>query len=182
MSLLELIIIAISLAMDAFTVSMMYGISMPEKNIKKQSFIAFYFGFFQALMPYLGYHLGCVFSKKVQAYDHYVAFIFLMMVGISMLKDAFNNEETVYHFHFFDLTILAIATSIDDFSIGITFAFLNVSLYQSIMIIGGITFLLCFIALQIGRYLNNKFQNKALIFGGIVLILMAFKTLLEHLF
>ena len=79
MSLFELVVISISLAMDAFTVSMMYGISMPKGNIKKQSFIAFYFGFFQALMPFLGYHLGCVFSKKIQSYDHYIAFIFLMI-------------------------------------------------------------------------------------------------------
>ena len=168
--------------MDAFTVSMMYGISMPKGNIKKQSFIAFYFGFFQALMPFLGYHLGCVFSKKIQAYYHYIAFIFLMIVGINMLKDAFSEEETYYNFKLLDLTILAFATSIDAFAIGMTFAFLEVSIYQALLIIGIITFLLCLLALQIGRYLNNKFQNKALIFGGIVLILIAFKTLLEHLF
>ena len=113
MSLFELVVISISLAMDAFTVSMMYGISMPKGNIKKQSFIAFYFGFFQALMPFLGYHLGCVFSKKIQAYDHYIAFIFLMIVGINMLKDAFSEEETNYNFKLLDLTILAFATSID---------------------------------------------------------------------
>ena len=99
-----------------------------------------------------------------------------------MLKDAFSEEETSYNFHFFDLTILAIATSIDAFAIGMTFAFLEVSIYKAIIIIGSITFLLCLIALQIGNYLNNKFQNKALIFGGIVLILIACKTLLEHLF
>ena len=173
MSLFELVVISISLAMDAFTVSMMYGISMPKGNIKKQSFIAFYFGFFQALMPFLGYHLGCVFSKKIQAYDHYIAFIFLMIVGINMLKDAFSEEETNYNFKLLDLTILAI---------GMTFAFLEVAIYQALLIIGIITFLLCLFALQIGRYLNNKFQNKALIFGGVVLILIAFKTLLEHLF
>ena len=171
MSLFELVVISISLAMDAFTVSMMYGISMPKGNIKKQSFIAFYFGFFQALMPFLGYHLGCVFSKKIQAY-----------VGINMLKDAFSEEETNYNFKLLDLTILAFATSIDAFAIGMTFAFLEVAIYQALLIIGIITFLLCLFALQIGRYLNNKFQNKALIFGGIVLILIAFKTLLEHLF
>ena len=169
MSLFELVVISISLAMDAFTVSMMYGISMPKGNIKKQSFIAFYFGFFQALMPFL-------------AYDHYIAFIFLMIVGINMLKDAFSEEETNYNFKLLDLTILAFATSIDAFAIGMTFAFLEVAIYQALLIIGIITFLLCLFALQIGRYLNNKFQNKALIFGGIVLILIAFKTLLEHLF
>ena len=165
MSLFELVVISISLAMDAFTVSMMYGISMPKGNIKKQSFIAFYFGFFQALMPFLGYHLGCVFSKKIQAYDHYIAFIFLMIVGINMLKDAFSEEETNYNFKLLDLTILAFATSIDAFAIGMTFAFLEVAIYQALLIIGIITFLLCLFALQIGRYLNNKFQNKALIFG-----------------
>ena len=171
MSLFELVVISISLAMDAFTVSMMYGISMPKGNIKKQSFIAFYFGFFQALMPFLKIHIL-----------NDIAFIFLMIVGINMLKDAFSEEETNYNFKLLDLTILAFATSIDAFAIGMTFAFLEVAIYQALLIIGIITFLLCLFALQIGRYLNNKFQNKALIFGGIVLILIAFKTLLEHLF
>ena len=86
-------------------------------------------------MPFFGYHLGCVFSKLVQAYDHYIAFIFLMIVGIGMLKDAFSEEETSYNFHFFDLTILAIATSIDAFAIGMTFAFLEVSIYKALFIL-----------------------------------------------
>ena len=99
-----------------------------------------------------------------------------------MLKDAFSEEETNYNFKLLDLTILAFATSIDAFAIGMTFAFLEVAIYQALLIIGIITFLLCLFALQIGRYLNNKFPHKALIFGGVVLILIAFKTLLEHLF
>ena len=182
MSFLELLLIGVGLSMDAFAVAICQGLCMPKLNWRYTTEIAIFFGGFQALMPFLGYHLGCVFSKKIQAYDHYIAFIFLMIVGINMLKDAFSEEETNYNFKLLDLTILAFATSIDAFAIGMTFAFLEVAIYQALLIIGIITFLLCLFALQIGRYLNNKFQNKALIFGGIVLILIAFKTLLEHLF
>ena len=182
MSFLELLLIGVGLSMDAFAVAICQGLCMPKLNWRYTTEIAIFFGGFQALMPFLGYHLGCVFSKKIQAYDHYIAFIFLMIVGINMLKDAFSEEETNYNFKLLDLTILAFATSIDAFAIGMTFAFLEVAIYQALLIIGIITFLLCLFALQIGRYLNNKFQNKALIFGGVVLILIAFKTLLEHLF
>ena len=106
------------------------------------------------------------FQKKIQAYDHYIAFIFLMIVGINMLKDTFSEEETNYNFKLLDLTILAFATSIDAFAIGMTFAFLEVAIYQALLIIGIITFLLCLFALQIGRYLNNKFQIRHLFFRG----------------
>ena len=167
MSLFELVVISISLAMDAFTVSMMYGISMPKETSRNKASLLFILAFFRLLMPFLGYHLGCVFSKKIQAYDHYIAFIFLMIVGINMLKDAFSEEETNYNFKLLDLTILAFATSIDAFAIGMTFAFLEVAIYQALLIIGIITFLLCLFALQIGRYLNNKFQNKHLFLGAL---------------
>ena len=181
MSLFELVVISISLAMDAFTVSMMYGISMPKGNIKKQSFIAFYFGFFQALMPFLGYHLGCVFSKKIQAYDHYIAFIFLMIVGINMLKDAFSEEETNYNFKLLDLTILAFATSIDALAVGITFAFLEVNIWISATMIGLVTFVTSIIGVKIGNKFGDKYERKAETVGGLILIFMGIKILLEHL-
>ena len=153
-----------------------------KEILRNKASLSFYFGFFSGIDAFLGISFRMCIFKKIQAYDHYIAFIFLMIVGINMLKDAFSEEETNYNFKLLDLTILAFATSIDAFAIGMTFAFLEVAIYQALLIIGIITFLLCLFALQIGRYLNNKFQNKALIFGGIVLILIAFKTLLEHLF
>lgn len=182
MSLIELVFIAVSLAMDAFTVSMMYGMTLHHLTLLKRFSIAFYFGFFQALMPLAGYFLGRLFAYYIKAIDHYIAFLFLFIIGIHMIKDAFEDGQPAHSMHFFDLTILAIATSIDAFAIGITFAFFEVPIIQAILLIGMITLILCFIALKIGQYLGNRFQNKALLTGGIILIIMAFKILIEHLF
>lgn len=181
MSLLELVFIAVSLAMDAFTVSMMYGMTIHHFTFIRCFFIAFYFAFFQSVMPYIGFYLGRIFSCYIKAIDHYIAFIFLLVIGIHMIKDAYNEEEMNAGFHLFDLTVLAFATSIDALAIGITFAFFEVSIVKSSLIIGIITLLLCFIALQIGQYLGHRFQNKALIAGGTTLIVLAFKIFIEHM-
>ena len=181
MSLIELVFIAISLAMDAFTVSMMYGMTMHHATFHKRFSIAFYFGFFQSIMPLAGFYLGRLFAESIKTIDHYIAFLFLLIIGIHMIKDAFEDEQMESSLHFFDLTILAIATSIDAFAIGITFAFFEVAIFHAVVIIGIMTLILCLIALKIGQYLGNRFQNKALLIGGIILIFMAFKILIEHL-
>lgn len=181
MSLLELVLIAISLAMDAFTVSMMYGMTIHHMNHIRRISIAFYFGMFQAMMPVGGYYLGRIFSVYIKEIDHYIAFVFLMIIGFHMIKDAFSGEEVLNSLHLLDLTMLAFATSIDAFAIGMTFAFLEMSLWSSCLIIGGVTFLLCFIALYIGQYLGHKFQSQAYLGGGIILMIMAIKILCEHL-
>lgn len=180
MSLLELVLIAVSLAMDAFTVSVMYGMTIHHMNHIKRVSIAFYFGLFQAIMPACGYYLGRIFSVYIKEIDHYIAFIFLMIIGFHMIKDAFSGEEVLGGFHLLDLTMLAIATSVDAFAVGMTFAFLEMPLWGSCLVIGGVTFLLCFIALYIGQYLGHKFQSQAYFGGGIVLIFMAIKILCEH--
>ena len=123
-------------------------------------------------MRYVDLKILTIQIENIQSHRRKIIFDFILT----------NEDKINYNFKLLDLTILAFATSIDAFAIGMTFAFLEVAIYQALLIIGIITFLLCLFALQIGRYLNNKFQNKALIFGGIVLILIAFKTLLEHLF
>lgn len=182
MSLFEVIVISVSLAMDAFTVSMVYGMNILNRSIIKQAFIAFYFGFFQALMPFIGYSIGSLFSNKIAKYQAYITFIFLMIVAISMLKDVFNKEETNVSFNLIDLTLLSIATSLDALAIGMTFSFYKTNIIQIVLMIGLITTLLCLIALQLGKYLNNKYQDKSLIFGSISLMIMAFKVLCEYLF
>lgn len=181
MSLFEVIVIGVSLAMDAFTVSMVYGMNMLYRNVIKQAFIAFYFGFFQALMPFIGYYVGCLFSSKIAKYQAYLSFIFLMIVAISMLKDVFDKEETKVSFHLIDLTLLSLATSMDALAIGMTFSFYKLNIIHVVLTIGLITTLLCLIALKLGKYLNDKYQDKALICGSISLMIMAFKTLCEYL-
>lgn len=180
MSLLELVLIAVSLAMDAFTVSVMYGMTIHHMSHIKRVSIAFYFGLFQAMMPVCGYYLGRIFAVYIREIDHYIAFIFLMIIGFHMIKDAFSGEEILSSLHLLDLTMLAFATSIDAFAIGMTFAFLDMSLWGSCLIIGGVTFLLCLIAVYIGEYLGQKFQSQAYFGGGIVLMFMAIKILCEH--
>ena len=187
MSIIALVFVAIGLAMDAFTVSIAKGISLRKATVPQAAKVALFFGGFQALMPLLGWLFGLSFEKYITAFDHWIALILLTLIGGKMLYESFKGEDEedsveVDPLNARSLLVLAIATSIDAFAIGMTFAFLEVAIYQALLIIGIITFLLCLFALQIGRYLNNKFQNKALIFGGIVLILIAFKTLLEHLF
>lgn len=181
MSFWELVLIALSLAMDAFTVSMMYGMTIHHMGHIRRFSIAFYFGLFQSLMPVGGYYLGSIFSGYIRKIDHYIAFIFLLVIGFSMLRDAFNDEDVSGSLHWLDLTMLALATSIDAFAIGMTFAFLNVRLSLASLLIGGVTFGLCFLALYIGGYLGEKFQRPAYFGGGIVLMIMAIRILSEHL-
>lgn len=181
MSFWELVLIALSLAMDAFTVSMMYGMTIHHMSHIKRFSIAFYFGLFQSMMPVGGYYLGRFFSNYIKEIDHYIAFVFLMFIGFSMMKDAFDDETVSGSLHWLDLTMLAFATSIDAFALGMTFAFLHVSLWLACSIIGGVTFWLCFVALYIGQYLGQKFQRHAYFSGGIVLMIMAVRILSEHI-
>ena len=182
MGIIELIIISISLAMDAFSASICKGLNEKRINLKNSLTVALYFGFFQSLMPTIGYYLGSFFSDKINAIDHYLAFLLLSFIGISMIKEANINKENNQNINFKEMIILSIATSIDALIIGITFSFLNVNLFYSIMIIGIITFILTFIGYNIGLYFGIKYQKKAQIIGGIILIIMGLKILFEHLF
>ena len=183
MELFEIIAIGIGLAMDAFAVSICKGLSMKKIDWKKAIIIALYFGIFQALMPVLGYFLGSTFSSFVQSVDHWIAFILLAIIGGNMIKDSTDDEVEKRNdkVDVKTMLLLAIATSIDALAVGVTFAFFEVNLLLSISIIGIITFVLSLLGVIIGNKFGDKFQNRAELAGGIVLIIIGLKILLEHL-
>ncbi len=187
MSYLEIIIIAIGLAMDAFAVSICKGLKMKKIKYGQALVIAFFFGGFQALMPLLGWLLGHQFESFITEIDHYIAFALLAIIGGKMIFDSVRKkkddkeEKESEKFDIKELFILAIATSIDALAVGITFAFLKVEILGAISIIGVITLVICFLGVLIGGFFGDKLQGKAEIVGGIILILMGLKILLEHL-
>ena len=183
MGVLEILLIAIGLAMDAFAVSICKGLSMKKMCWKKALIVGLYFGIFQALMPVIGYFLGATFENLVTQVDHWIAFALLTFIGINMLKEAFAKNEENHNdsVDFKTMAILAIATSIDALAIGITFAFLQVKMLLAILMIGIITFAICVIGVKIGNEFGDKYERKAETVGGLILILMGIKILLEHL-
>lgn len=183
MEILELLLIAIGLAMDAFAVSVCKGLSFKEMSWKKAIIVGVYFGIFQALMPAIGYFLGATFENLVTKIDHWIAFILLGFIGFNMLRETFGKDEEGSNdkVDFKTMVVLAIATSIDALAIGITFAFLRVNVVVAVLLIGVITFLLSVLGVKIGNKFGDKYEKKAEIVGGMILILMGVKILLEHL-
>ena len=183
MGLIEIIFIGIGLAMDAFAVSVCKGLSMKKINWKNAIIIAIYFGIFQALMPVVGYFLGTAFSSIVESVDHWIAFILLAAIGGNMIKESTDDEveKRNDNVDFRTMIVLAIATSIDALAVGVTFAFFKVNLILAIVLIGIITFALSILGVIIGNKFGDKLQNKAELTGGIILILIGLKILLEHL-
>lgn len=183
MSLIELFILAVGLSMDAFAVSICKGLSMQKVTIKKYLTIGLYFGIFQAGMPILGYALGVQFKDYITSIDHWIAFILLGVIGINMIREAMNKEEDTCNDSLDTKTmlLLAIATSIDALAVGITFAFLSVDIVPAVSFIGITTFILSMIGVKIGHIFGEKFKAKAELAGGLILILMGLKILLEHL-
>ena len=182
MGVVELLSIGVGLAMDAFAVAVGKGLSMKRLSLKNAGLVGFYFGFFQALMPVIGYFLGIGFKDYITSIDHWVAFILLGLIGANMIKEAFGDEEDVNDdLSFKTMLILAIATSIDALAVGITFAFLQVNILYAALIIGVTTFVISVIGVKIGHVFGLKYKSKAEIAGGIILISMGCKILLEHL-
>jgi putative Mn2+ efflux pump MntP len=184
MGIIEIILLGISLAMDAFAVSICKGLSMKKINWKKAIIIGLYFGVFQALMPIVGYLLGSTFESFVTSIDHWIAFGLLVLIGGNMIKEGLQEEESENcndNVDFKTMIVLAIATSIDALAVGITFAFLDVNMPIATSIIGIITFAVSIIGVKIGNKFGSKYENKAEITGGIILILIGLKILLEHL-
>ena len=180
----ELIVLSLGLGMDAFAVSICKGLSMKKMNWKKALIIGLYFGGFQAIMPVLGYFLSKGFENFVTSIDHWIAFILLSIIGGKMVKDAFNpenGENCNEDVGFKTMIVLAIATSIDALAVGITFAFLNVNLILAIALIGSITFFLSVIGTKVGNIFGDRYENKAELLGGVILIFLGIKILLEHL-
>ena len=183
MTVLEILLIAIGLAMDAFAESICKGLSMKKMSWKKALVVGTYFGVFQGLMPVIGYFLGSTFESLVAKIDHWIAFGLLVFIGANMLKEAFANdsENCNDNVDFKTMVVLAIATSIDALAVGITFAFLQANVWFSTIIIGIVTFLISVIGVKIGSKFGNKYERKAETAGGLILIFMGIKILLEHL-
>ncbi len=183
MDLLTLLTLAVGLAMDAFAVSICKGLAMREKVLKKGIIVGLWFGGFQALMPTIGFFLGTQFKDQITSIDHWIAFVLLGLIGINMVKEALSNDEEQADDSIAvkEMFMLAVATSIDALAVGITFAFLNVHIVSAALMIGVCTFLISFVGVKIGNIFGTKYKSKAELAGGIILILLGFKILFEHL-
>ena len=185
MSAVELFLIAIGLSMDAFAVSVCKGMGMRRMNFSAALIIALFFGGFQALMPCVGWILGTRFQKYIVSFDHWIAFLMLLYIGAKMIKDSAGDSEKEiligFKTDYRELSILAVATSIDALAVGITIAFLNISIILSSAIIGAVTFILSVLGVWVGSEFGSRFERKAKIIGGVILILIGLKVLLEHL-
>lgn len=183
MDLLTLLTLAVGLAMDAFAVSICKGLAMREKVLKKGIIVGLWFGGFQALMPTIGFFLGTQFKDQITSIDHWIAFVLLGLIGINMVKEALSNDEEQADDSIAvkEIFMLAVATSIDALAVGITFAFLNVHIVSAASMIGVCTFLISFAGVKIGNIFGTKYKSKAELAGGIILILLGFKILFEHL-
>lgn len=183
MTLIELFILAIGLSMDAMAVSICKGLSVSKAEKKQMLTVGLYFGGFQAMMPLLGYWLGVNFQTLVESVDHWIAFVLLGLIGLNMIKESREDEvdELDAQFGPASMLPLAVATSIDALAVGITFAFLKVQIIPAVSFIGITTFALSAIGLVIGNKLGARSKSKAELLGGVVLICMGTKILLEHL-
>ena len=183
MSLIELFLIAVGLSMDAFAVAVCKGLAMPKMSWKGAAIVGLYFGGFQALMPFLGYLLGAGFKDAISAYDHWVAFILLALIGGNMIRESREDEEEILDasLSFRSMVLLAIATSIDALAVGVTLAFLDVPILSSVCFIGVVTFCLSLVGVKAGNVFGCKYKSKAEFVGGLVLILIGLKILLEHM-
>jgi len=183
MNYIEIILIAIGLSMDAFAVSVTLGLSVKKPTLKEYLLPGIYFGVFQALMPLIGYFAGTLFAEKIQKFEHWIAFGLLVIIGANMIKESFSKEEKKHDadkFTFINMLLLAIATSIDALAVGVTFSFFKINIYAAIAIIGFTTFILSICGVKIGNLFGVKFKSKAELIGGIVLVALGIKILLEH--
>jgi len=186
MGFLELFVIAVGLSMDAFAVAISKGLCMRKLSYKNAVIIGCFFGGFQALMPIIGYILGTQFKDSITSIDHWIAFVLLSLIGINMIRESRSKDEVACEnidvsLSIKNMTVLSVATSIDALAVGITFAFLQVSIIPAVSIIGITTFVLSIIGVKIGHVFGTKFKSKAELVGGIILIIMGLKILFEHL-
>ena len=186
MGITELILLAVGLSMDAFAVSICKGLAMPELKLRHMVTVGLWFGGFQALMPLIGYFLGTTFAGYITAVDHWIAFILLCIIGGNMIKEALadDDEEADPSLGVRIMLLLAIATSIDALAVGVTFAFLLdsfASVLLSALLIGCTTFIFSAAGVKVGNVFGMKYRSKAELVGGIILILLGIKILLEGL-
>lgn len=182
MGFIELLLIAVGLSMDAFAVSVCKGLSVKKVGVKHAALAGLYFGGFQFLMPVIGYLLGFRFESVIESIDHWVAFVLLAFIGGNMIKESFGKaEELNDDFGVRTMLLMAIATSIDALAVGITFAFLEVQILPAAGLIGVTTFLLSFVGIYIGNAFGTRYKSRAELAGGIILVVIGVKILLEHL-
>lgn len=184
----ELMLLAVGLSMDAFAVSICKGLAMKKATLKAGLTCGIWFGGFQALMPLIGFFLGGLFAGVIQAIDHWVAFVLLAFIGINMLREAFYGKcdcegcEADADMSFKTMFLMAVATSIDALAAGISLAMAgNVNIFAAVLLIGAFTFVFCTVGVKIGNVFGSKLENKAQMVGGIILIFLGVKILLEHL-
>lgn len=184
MGIAELFLIGVGLSMDAFAVAICKGLAMPDMRLRQTAAIGLSFGFFQAMMPVLGWLLASRFQAYITSIDHWIAFVLLCFIGGKMIFDAFHGEDDEPvrgKFSFRELLVLSVATSIDAMAVGITFAFLQVDILPAAALIGCTTCLLSLAGVRIGRRFGSRYRDKATLAGGIILCLIGGKILLEHL-
>ncbi len=186
MGLFEIFMIGVGLSMDAFAASICKGLNMRRLNIKNMLIIGLFFGGFQALMPAVGWLLGKQFESYITSVDHWVAFALLVFIGGKMIYDVFTEKnedecgEKTNRLDMKEVLTLAVATSIDALAVGISFAFLQVDILKAVSVIGVTTFVLSVIGVAVGNVFGSKYEKKATLAGGIILILIGLKILLEH--
>ena len=187
MSIVELFLIGVGLSMDAFAVAVCQGLCMPKLNLRQGGVIALYFGGFQARMPLIGWFLGSQFAGYIQSFDHWVAFVLLALIGGNMVREALSPEEEetscavnskLDHKKLF---MMAVATSIDALAIGVAFAFMDVLILPAVSLIGCTAFCLSLVGVVVGNFFGSRYKKRAELTGGIILILLGVKILLEHL-
>ena len=183
MTILELFILAVGLSMDAFAVAVCKGLAIGRIQGKHVVIVGLWFGGFQALMPLIGYLLGSSFAEYIAAVDHWIAMILLVLIGANMIRESMDKdpEHVNPSLGVKTMFIMAVATSIDALAVGVTFAFLEVRILPAVSFIGVITFLLSALGVKIGSIFGTKYKSKAELLGGIILILLGIKILLEHL-
>ncbi len=183
MTIIEIVMLSVGLAMDAFAVAVCKGLALGRLRIRHYLTVGLWFGGFQALMPYVGFLLGKTFSGYIQRFDNFIAFALLCLIGGNMIREAFSEDEDKSSggLGFFSMLILALATSIDALAVGVTLAFYQVNIITAALLIGIITFILSVAGVHLGNIFGTRYKQKAEIAGGAILIVLALKLLLEAL-
>lgn len=180
---IEVVLIGVGLAMDAFAVSIASGITIEKMKLRHAFRISAFFGSFQAIMPLIGWAAGLTFRSYIESLDHWIAFILLGFIGIKMIRDSRKEEEESFDpLNVYVLFTLSIATSIDALAVGVTFSFLDIIVWEAALIIGVVTFIICLIGTKLGKSYGHLLEDKVEVAGGLILIAIGFKILIQHLF
>lgn len=186
MGIAELLLLAVGLAMDAFAVSICKGLSVPRVKPAHAMIAGAYFGGFQALMPTVGFFIGLTFQSYIRRFDHWIAFALLALIGVNMIRESFDRKEEPVDasFGFRSMIVLAVATSIDALAVGVSFAMLFEAASEivlPVLLIGSITFILSAVGVYVGNFFGTRFKSKAELAGGVILVLIGVRILIEHL-